>query len=348
MELGLGRQRPRGPNGGERKGELEQVAQEMGGCVDVVVENGLSFDTLLDGDGPGSLAGNAEAWTEAIAAHLLAWSEEGAASSLSSAPVHVLSCAECGVVLTERGMTVRLLAEDSIQLYSTDLATGNVAEVGDIRGAEHCACGIRDVACRACGGHTVVGYHVVDACPECLSEPSNNHHYWMFHAENVSSSPSGLSWGELGSHLSQDQARVFVDPVPDAFLCGICMDVVSDCVVTPCGHSFCLVCITRAVDLTGSCPMDRTPVDLTSLIPNRMVREFVDALPIRCPNSLSRVPPSDVASTGALFVYDDSHPPGCSAIIPVSQVSVHLAQCPHTPRPPSPSESPSESPSPSP
>lgn len=312
----------------ETEEEEEGILDSLPAALIELLENGLSFDTLLDGDGPGSLAANAEAWTDEIAAHLLAWSEEGAASSLSSAPAHVLSCAECGVVLTERGMSVRLLAEDSIQLFSTDLATGNVAEIGDIRGAEHCGCGIRDVACRACGSETVVGYHVVDACAECLSEPSNNHHYWMFHAENVSASPSGLSWGQLGSHLSQEQARVFVDPVPDAFRCGICMDVVSDCVVTPCGHSFCLVCITRAVDLTGLCPMDRTPVLPSSLVPNRMVREFVDGLPIRCPNSLTRVPPSQVASTGALFVYNDSHP-GCSAVIPAGQVASHLTQCPH-------------------
>eukprot|EP00164_Ancoracysta_twista_P005028 GFYU01006843.1.p1 GENE.GFYU01006843.1~~GFYU01006843.1.p1 ORF type:complete len:253 (-),score=30.14 GFYU01006843.1:340-1098(-) len=47
-----------------------------------------------------------------------------------------------------------------------------------------CDCLIRDFACLLCGNF--VGYNVISACYSCLSS-SNNGHYWLFHARDVTS-----------------------------------------------------------------------------------------------------------------------------------------------------------------
>jgi len=58
--------------------------------------------------------------------------------------------------------------------------------------------------------------------------------------------------------------------------CAICLDVIRDCVETPCGHLFCEACIKdflfqRSKD-EQVCPMDQIPIDinrLTAVISNR-------------------------------------------------------------------------------
>lgn len=57
-------------------------------------------------------------------------------------------------------------------------------ETGDPFKISACDCSIRDIACKLCS--TNVGYHIVDACRECLNS-ENNGHYWMFNKNIVTS-----------------------------------------------------------------------------------------------------------------------------------------------------------------
>ncbi|KAG2232393.1 hypothetical protein INT48_007297 [Thamnidium elegans] len=69
-------------------------------------------------------------------------------------PVYKLDCRHCSTTVCARGMKAILLADTTIELYSTDTPSqsGNV-----------------------------IGYHVVSPCSQCL-DACNNGHFWMFHS----------------------------------------------------------------------------------------------------------------------------------------------------------------------
>eukprot|EP00116_Pleurobrachia_bachei_P011004 sb/3471266/ len=91
-----------------------------------------------------------------------------------------LECKHCMNILCWRGMRAILLADTSIELYSTDLPPPNAVEMsGDDYCTSNCDCHIRDLVCAGCGNQ--VGYHVTLPCRNCM-ESCNNGHFWMFHA----------------------------------------------------------------------------------------------------------------------------------------------------------------------
>ncbi|KAF9144022.1 Protein fam72a [Linnemannia schmuckeri] len=79
-------------------------------------------------------------------------------------------------------MKAMLLADTSVELYSTDHPPGSVQLIDKDYTTSNCKCKIRDVACRVCGN--VIGYHITQPCQQCLKAP-NNGHFWMFHTEGV-------------------------------------------------------------------------------------------------------------------------------------------------------------------
>ncbi|KAG0238674.1 Protein fam72a [Actinomortierella wolfii] len=93
-----------------------------------------------------------------------------------------MDCSYCSAVVCLRGMKAMLLADTSIELYSTDHPPGSVQLVDKDYTTLNCKCRIRDVACRVCGN--VIGYHITQPCRQCLDAP-NNGHFWMFHTEGV-------------------------------------------------------------------------------------------------------------------------------------------------------------------
>ncbi|WVQ81722.1 hypothetical protein IAT38_003847 [Cryptococcus sp. DSM 104549] len=57
--------------------------------------------------------------------------------------------------------------------------------------------------------------------------------------------------------------------VADEIECGVCMDeeeFAKDPAITDCGHPFCLPCIQRVIATAPTCPMDRHPLALTSIL----------------------------------------------------------------------------------
>ncbi|TPX50093.1 hypothetical protein SeMB42_g02361 [Synchytrium endobioticum] len=81
-------------------------------------------------------------------------------------------------------MKAILLADTTVELYSTDAPPCGVQLVCDDYMTRNCHCRIRDVACLQCGN--VVGYHVTQPCASCLSA-CNNGHFWMFNVDQVTS-----------------------------------------------------------------------------------------------------------------------------------------------------------------
>lgn len=104
----------------------------------------------------------------------------------------------------------------------------------------------------------------------------------------------------------------FVGNVDQNLLCSICSSVLEDAVLTPCGHSFCLLCLetwlARPVCIT-SCPECRSPVDSYQARPILSVRNLVSNLSVRC----------------------DHHDRGCRVVCKLDTVKNHLEICAFSP-----------------
>ncbi|KAI1315436.1 Protein fam72a [Mortierella claussenii] len=109
-------------------------------------------------------------------------SNNGNGTGTHSKIVCRMDCRYCAAVICLRGMKAMLLADTTVELFSTDHPPGSVQLIDKDYTTSNCACKIRDVACRVCGN--VVGYHITQPCQQCLKAP-NNGHFWMFHTEGV-------------------------------------------------------------------------------------------------------------------------------------------------------------------
>lgn len=126
--------------------------------------------------------------------------------SFRSKAVCQLGCCFCEMDICGRGMRAILLADTSVELYSTDnVSKGRVQLVGEDYLTENCQCRIRDVACLGCGN--VVGYHVTQPCDLCLNS-CNNGHFWMFLSDYVrakerldDAGEKTLVWAHLLDHV---------------------------------------------------------------------------------------------------------------------------------------------------
>ncbi|KAF9275141.1 Protein fam72a [Mortierella alpina] len=114
--------------------------------------------------------------------HQMSSTGPGSSGGTHSKTVCRMDCRYCSAVVCLRGMKAMLLADTSVELYSTDHPPGSVQLIDKDYTTSNCKCKIRDVACRVCGN--VIGYHITQPCQQCLRAP-NNGHFWMFHTEGV-------------------------------------------------------------------------------------------------------------------------------------------------------------------
>nr|KAG5696994.1 hypothetical protein BaRGS_008456 [Batillaria attramentaria] len=79
----------------------------------------------------------------------------------------------------------------------------------------------------------------------------------------------------------------FVSAVDPNLVCGVCGGVLEDAVLTPCGHSFCCLCLhtwlARPAALT--CPECRAPVSPDSVKPVHPLRNLIRGLDVQCEHS---------------------------------------------------------------
>lgn len=78
----------------------------------------------------------------------------------------------------------------------------------------------------------------------------------------------------------------FASTVDPNLVCNICAGVMENAVVTLCGHSFCITCLSTWLNKpeTDSCPVCRSYTSKYEIIPNINIRSIIDALPVWCDN----------------------------------------------------------------
>ena len=177
-------------------------------------------------------------------------------------------------------MQVFLVADVRTSLFSTDIPSSNVRE-GEEKVIPTCACYARHLHCVQCDG--AVGYHVRTPCDLC-GESDHNGHFWLFEEEFVNGEPrgDGLRWDSLPYNgADEDSEHLAHDGVSQAVPMGaVATSSAGECLVCfaspiwrptrvagcPPAHIFCFGCISREVDMRGSCPLDRRPATRESLI----------------------------------------------------------------------------------
>ena len=93
----------------------------------------------------------------------------------------------------------------------------------------------------------------------------------------------------------------FVDPdaVKDAYLCGICNDVLRNPVQCKKGHTCCGDCLNTWLDSKKTCPTCRDPLQKKDLSENLLVRNMINDLEVYCENCDAAEPPAKAARVGA-------------------------------------------------
>ena len=115
----------------------------------------------------------------------------------------------------------------------------------------------------------------------------------------------------MASYIQGYDEERFVTTISRNFLCVICFNVLKDPVLCPRNqHCFCRGCITKHLENSQRCPTcadELTEETLTE--PNRMVKDYLDELKIRC-------------------VYHDR---GCEEIVQLQHLDQHEDSCGFTP-----------------
>ena len=115
----------------------------------------------------------------------------------------------------------------------------------------------------------------------------------------------------MASYIQGYDEERFVTTISRNFLCLICFNVLKDPVLCPRNqHCFCRGCITKHLENSQRCPTcadELTEETLTE--PNRMVKDYLDELKIRC-------------------VYQDR---GCQEIVQLQHLDQHEDSCGFTP-----------------
>ena len=116
-----------------------------------------------------------------------------------------------------------------------------------------------------------------------------------------------------------------VNPVPERFLCNICMKVLRDARLTECcGQHFCDSCLTTWLQQQKTCPHCRKE-NFVSIINKEKIRE-INELRIRCTNSKKGC--DWVGELGALIDHKKSESNGCGYVtVQCTNVGRHKTGC---------------------
>mmetsp|Transcript_12741 Transcript_12741/g.12400 ORF Transcript_12741/g.12400 Transcript_12741/m.12400 type:complete len:269 (-) Transcript_12741:222-1028(-) len=88
-----------------------------------------------------------------------------------------------------------------------------------------------------------------------------------------------------------DAVIIELSQVPCELICAICHELINNPVQTPCNHVFCGECITESVSVNRLCPIDRSQLTATKLIPiqfaNPILYRIWNKIKLRCPYAVS-------------------------------------------------------------
>ena len=99
----------------------------------------------------------------------------------------------------------------------------------------------------------------------------------------------GTHTGSIGDVSYNEQLlneSLFLESVSQHLKCSICLDVMSQPVQCPKGHSYCKHCIFQVLRHKKVCPICRIPVNEAHLVINRAVEGVIQDLLLRCPTTL--------------------------------------------------------------
>ena len=65
--------------------------------------------------------------------------------------------------------------------------------------------------------------------------------------------------------------------IPEAYLCPLTLDIIEDPVIAPDGYTYEKSTIIKHLQMYGNSPMTRQPLDESQLIPNRALRDAIQA-----------------------------------------------------------------------
>ncbi|KAG8504964.1 E3 ubiquitin-protein ligase LNX [Galemys pyrenaicus] len=98
------------------------------------------------------------------------------------------------------------------------------------------------------------------------------------------------------AHSSEENhCYTYTDDVDDDLICHICLQALLDPVDTPCGHTYCTVCLTNFLVEKDFCPVDRQPLVLqrckkSSILVNKLLNKLLVTCPFteHCSEVLQR------------------------------------------------------------
>ena len=124
---------------------------------------------------------------------------------------------------------------------------------------------------------------------------------------------------------------LFLTEPPDFLLCNICLHVLQDPHQTPCGHRFCKGCIMQVVNspTLRCCPVDRRPIDSSTVYPDNAVKLQINCLRVKCPYSCDWVGElSDAAAHVEKCSFASVNCSQCGTMFKRSALLAHAPQCP--------------------
>lgn len=87
------------------------------------------------------------------------------------------------------------------------------------------------------------------------------------------------------------QALNYLSSADQNLCCPICRSPLVQPVYTTCLHTFCSACISKALERSPTCPVDRTPLQEDQVLPAPiMISNLVNELVVLCPNSENGCP----------------------------------------------------------
>lgn len=97
--------------------------------------------------------------------------------------------------------------------------------------------------------------------------------------------PLSLCTGCGQQHSTEENHfYTYTEEVDDDLTCHICLHALVQPLDTPCGHTFCTLCLTNFLIHENFCPMDRKHVMLQSCKKSTvLVRNLLDKLLVVCP-----------------------------------------------------------------
>ncbi|KAF7481312.1 Hypothetical predicted protein [Marmota monax] len=112
----------------------------------------------------------------------------------------------------------------------------------------------------------------------------------------------------------------YSEDVDDDLICHICLQALLDPLDTPCGHTYCTVCLTNFLVEKDFCPVDRKPVVLqhckkSSILVNKLLNKLLVTCPFteHCSEVLQRC--------------DLQHHFQTRSVLPFASLQTHLKGC---------------------